>query len=191
MRRAALLIIALWAAPSLAANEGAFPLLLHSTGCANAFDTVSPTAFDRYLQMSGSPDAFCDFDYRVRQTAISSTTLFGPISVAELVRASGGISPLRMVRIRAFGSTVAPGGGTWDFRVLSPSPIDTASFMTHDVSPSIPGQVLRTIDLGNRATLSEETDDAFPTGIPGEFYIQLTLGTATSWTGTLIAFPLY
>jgi len=177
------LLVLVIATASSAANEGPWPTLLHSDSCADAFDTVSLIAFDRYLQTSGSPDTLCDHDKRIPRDTISVSTVYGPIPMQSIVRSAGFVPGSIRVLVT---SSVVGGGGDWDVRVVYRSPIDQTTFVVLDeLSADRTGVTTAALDLGVGASVNGQTNDAYPTGIPSELFIEITLVTATSWLGDI------
>lgn len=167
------------ATPTPPANAGSYPATLMDSPCTDSYNvpaaqtggSIGPAA-----QTSGTGDGFCDHDSRIVSAAQTANEVFGPFRFGPT---STGI----IVFVDA--DTVSNDTDTWQIDILMVKP-DNASTMV----------------LGSSA--EQSTEDAFSFGflpalqsadsgagadtdvsMQDWFYIRLTLGTATSWAGSI------
>ena len=183
MRRALLLafLIALWAFPAFAVNEGHYPQTIVDTNCTDAQNTPAAPGEGGarpQVQTSGSADGYCDHDARIVAAAITVDTVFGPFK-------TGGSAA---VVIWADADVVSNDTDTWQ--------IDIIFYQPHDNTLRIAHAVATQTTEGNKYFIIGPAgwDDIgvqpAPTAnivgnLPDPFYIQLKLGTATSWDGSI------
>jgi hypothetical protein len=182
-------IAVLFAAPAHAASVGSYPNVFVDDGCTDSFNAPgtyaqAQAALDRLprpaVQTTGSSDFGCDHDPRIRETAITADTNFGPFKMPH------GRTGLLVF---ADANIVSGDTQTWVIEILRARPVDmvavvagASSALATEADHTIAFHPLLQHAVSMPAGAAHEEVDMV---IPELFWIRLNLGTATSWDGTL------
>jgi len=168
------------ALPAQAANEGHYPSTIVDANCTDARTTpaaAGQTAARPEIQISGTADGYCDHDSRIRKSAITADTTFGPFTMPPGSRG---------ILLFVDADTVSNDTDTWsiDLAVVKPDSlakvvVDSTASQATEGDKSF-GFVPALMGADTGAATGDI--DVF---VPKQFYLVLNLGTATSWAGSI------
>ena len=193
--RTSLIILALLALamPASAIDTNRYPHTLYDQACTDDNDTPAaetlPIAYfdgtynpPATLQVSGSPDGFCDTDSRIRTGAETSDRLLGPFSS----RGIRGVYPF------VDADTVLDGTPTWRLSVLAVKAHDgVAQVLDQSAVMSGTGNeiFLFGTDVGDPNQPSSSPNAILEVPLPDRFILWLELMSATSITADISVMP--
>jgi hypothetical protein len=175
----------IFASPAYAASVGHYPSVFVDDGCTDDFNApgtrtqaLAALVLSPAVQTSGASDIGCDHDPRIRETALTESTTFGPF---KMPHGRTGII------VFADANDVTADAGTWTIEILRGRPVDMVAVVAATTaSQNSEGDVSFGFgpDDQNAVTMSTNAAEIDAT-IPSTFWIKLKFGTATAWEGTL------
>ena len=174
------LFAALFAWPALAVNDGSYPQTILDDTCTDSNDTPAAQTGGWVrppVQASGSADGFCDHDSRIRETALTASTEFGPFTLPNGTRG---------VVLIVDANVVSNDTDTWRPALSFMIPA-TQSTTTLALGASTATEAVHYFSFapGEYATPAIVGVANVDVAVPRRFYINLNLQTATSWEGII------